>query len=134
VFSNRIFSASIWLMIVSTSFLTSTRREQPRTVVKTKIGQDLLINNLLSSNGTVRLTPRKLNRLNSALSALPLVQQVGRGSLMSATVVSGCAVVPLGGTPVHVAQLLVVTLQRYPRISLETKMNILALFTSKQKR
>ena len=36
-----------------TLFFASERRGRPRTVVKTKIGQDLLINNLLLSSGTV---------------------------------------------------------------------------------
>ena len=36
------------------SFLTSARRGRLRTVVQTKIGQDLLIHNFLLYNGTVR--------------------------------------------------------------------------------
>jgi hypothetical protein len=47
----KLFSDRIFL------FLTSARRGRPRTVVKTKIGQDILnlvlINNLLFHNGTV---------------------------------------------------------------------------------
>ena len=44
----------VFMCILVTSFLTSARRGRPRIVVKTKIGQDQLINNLLLHSGTVR--------------------------------------------------------------------------------
>ena len=38
---------------VRTAFLKSARRGRPKTVVKTKIGQDLFINNFILNNNTV---------------------------------------------------------------------------------
>ena len=61
VFSNRIFSGSSWPLIVFNIMfrISVTWASQNVTVVKTKIGQGLLINNLLSHNVVVLYTAVK---------------------------------------------------------------------------
>jgi hypothetical protein len=75
VFSNRIVPRSSWpLIIFNTIFRISV------TVVKTKIGQYLLINNLLLNNGTVRTHTRTVSRTYMP-SILNLICTLDQGCL-----------------------------------------------------